>query len=62
METNMNHKEGSELQKIVKSVGTREPKIILRRAEEIFPALKGLLVSVLRRNEIYHLVLYNCCV
>jgi hypothetical protein len=39
--------EGSSgLQNIVQSVPRREPKIILERAEYIFPALKNSLVSV----------------
>jgi hypothetical protein len=39
--------EGSSgIQNIVQSVPRREPKIILERAEYIFPALKNSLVSV----------------
>jgi hypothetical protein len=34
------------LQNILLSVPRREPKIILQRAEHIFPALKNSLVSV----------------
>jgi hypothetical protein len=36
----------SGLQNILQSVPRREPKIILERAEYIFPALKNSLVSV----------------
>jgi hypothetical protein len=38
--------DSSGLQNIVQSVPRREPKIILERAEYIFPALKNSLVSV----------------
>jgi len=38
--------ESSGLQNILQSVPRREPKIILERAEYIFPALKNSLVSV----------------
>jgi hypothetical protein len=34
------------LQNIQQSLATRSPKIILQRAEEIFPAVKESLVSV----------------
>jgi len=36
----------SSLRNILQSLPRREPKIILQRAEFIFPALKGSLVSV----------------
>jgi len=39
--------DSSGLQNILQSVPRREPKIILERAEHIFPALKNSLVSVL---------------
>jgi hypothetical protein len=35
--------------KVLKSVAPKMPRIILKRAEEIFPALKKSLVSVLHR-------------
>jgi nitrate reductase NapE component len=38
-------KDSSDLQSIVQSVPRREPKIMLQRAEYIFPALKNGLVS-----------------
>jgi hypothetical protein len=39
-------KDSSGLQNILQSVPRREPKIILERAEYVFPALKNSLVSV----------------
>jgi hypothetical protein len=39
-------KDSLSLQNIQKSVPRREPKIMLQRAEYIFPALKNSLVSV----------------
>ena len=44
-------------QEVLKSNATKMPRIILQRAEEVFPALKGSLVSVLYRKLIYQLVL-----
>jgi len=41
----------------LKSDATKMPTIILQRAEEVFPALKESLVSVLYRKLIYQLVL-----
>ena len=41
----------------LKSDATKMPTIILQRAEEVFPALKENLVSVLYRKLIYQLVL-----
>jgi len=38
--------DSSSLQNILQSLPRREPKIILQRAEYIFPALKDSLVSV----------------
>jgi len=35
----------SELQKILHSLATRVPKVVLHRAEDIFPALNTSLVS-----------------
>ena len=40
-----------------KSDATKMPTIILQRAEEVFPALKDNLVSVLYRKIMYQLVL-----
>jgi len=42
---------------VLKSDATKMPTINLQRAEEVFPALKENLVSVLYRKLIYHLVL-----
>jgi len=42
---------------VLKSHATKMPRIILQRAEEVFPALKENLVSVLHRKLIYQLVL-----
>jgi hypothetical protein len=42
----MGDEDFSGLQNILQSVPRREPKIILERAEYIFPALKNSLVSV----------------
>jgi hypothetical protein len=39
-------KDSSSLQNILQSLPRREPKLILERAEYIFPALKDSLVSV----------------
>jgi hypothetical protein len=47
-EASMSNKE------VLKSDATKMPTIILQRAEEIFPALKENLVSVLYRKLIYH--------
>ena len=41
-------KDSSSLRSILQSVPRREPKIILQRAEYVFPALKNSLVSVVR--------------
>jgi len=41
----------------LKSDATKMPTIILQRAEEVFPALKKNLVSMLYRKLIYQLVL-----
>jgi len=41
----------------LKSDATKMPTIILQRAEEVFPALKENLVSVLYRKLMYQLVL-----
>jgi len=41
----------------LKSGATKMPTIILQRAEEVLPALKESLVSVLYRKLIYQLVL-----
>jgi hypothetical protein len=41
----------------LKSDATKMPTVILQRAEEVFPALKENLVSVLYRKLIYKLVL-----
>jgi hypothetical protein len=41
----------------LKSDATKMPTIILQRAEEVYPALKENLVSVLYRKLIYQLVL-----
>jgi hypothetical protein len=38
----------SSLQKTVQSVATKVPKIVIQRAEEIFPALKEIMVSLMR--------------
>jgi hypothetical protein len=40
----------------LKSHPTKMPRIILHRAEEVFPALEENLVSVLNRKLIYQLV------
>ena len=40
-------KDSSGLQNILQSLPRREPKIMLQRAEYIFPALKNSLVSVI---------------
>jgi hypothetical protein len=37
----------SSLQKILQSFGTKVPKIVVQRAEEIFPSLKEMMVSLL---------------
>jgi hypothetical protein len=42
---------------VLKSDATKMPRIILQRAEEIFPPLKESLVSVLHRKLMYQLVL-----
>jgi hypothetical protein len=42
---------------VLKSHATKMPRIILERAEAVFPALKENLVSVLNRQLIYQLVL-----
>jgi hypothetical protein len=42
---------------VLKSLATKMPRIILHRAEEVFPALKENLVSGLHRKVIYQLVL-----
>jgi hypothetical protein len=42
---------------VIKSDAKKMPRIVLQRAEEVFPALKENLVSVLHRKLIYQLVL-----
>jgi len=42
----MSDEDSSGLRNILQSVPRREPKIVLERAEYIFPALKNSLVSV----------------
>jgi hypothetical protein len=42
---------------VLKSNATKMPRIILQRAEEVFPVLKESLVSVFYRKLIYQLVL-----
>jgi hypothetical protein len=50
-------KEVLNLPEILQSLATRRSKILLRRAEEIFPALKQSMVSDLCVKELYQPVL-----
>jgi hypothetical protein len=52
----MSDREVLKLCEILPSVARKTPKIILQRAEEIFPALRGNLVSVLCIKGFYQLV------
>jgi len=47
---------------VLKYVAPKMPIIIIKRAEEIFPALKENLVSVLHRKLIYQLVFFYVCI
>lgn len=50
----MDDKQASRSEGLLQSSTTRVPVILLRRVEEIFPAARKSLVSVVNRRECYH--------
>ena len=54
----MGDEQASRLEGLLQSSTTRVPIILLQRVEEILPAMRKSLVSVVSRRESYHVIVW----